>query len=329
MFSFKPPQASIASEGHKALEGSRDAISPYTMQLGSVTVPTMRYEGNVMKTQRATSMRTFIPRGKYVPPPIREGQVKRQTQVPPTPLARDALPGATTTSQTQEAPHSVQYPGVLATPGATLDLHTHAQPMNLSDDAFLKAQYHAFPSTPAGSTMDDVNSDIRFGAAGSSLGVIQEEYENVRLMPYIHHGQVNPNFGPMNPDANANKPGFARFPPEPCATFYRKDLFVYDRQGRVVQVLQVPEDKSCPQTPRQKLNYMTQLALTQEKLQQDILDLANTGYGEPETFNPTVTANQFQSLNLRAHESRVRHFFFLAFFGPLKRDLTDFLSDCR
>lgn len=51
-----------------------------------------------MKTLYLTSTRTFDPRGKYVPPPIRDGQMYGEVQAPTSTLAAAATATAITTS---------------------------------------------------------------------------------------------------------------------------------------------------------------------------------------------------------------------------------------
>jgi hypothetical protein len=302
-FSFKPPKASISGEDQKVPVGSREVISPYTMKLGSPAVPTVKFEQGATKT-RDTSTSTFVPKGKYIPPPIREGQTQRQTQA--TLVAIAPAPSSTFTSQPAQIPDDIG-----ASPAMNLGLNVNARPFRFSDDAMTKAQCQFRQFAQVQSSMGDVRVDERFGAAGGPLSVGQEGAESLRSMTYGR--QPSPNAGPLNarragnPARNMNDP-FAGYP---------QNMLVYDRLGQVKMVKVLPEDRAPPPSSAPSQQRLEEYIAYLEHLQQEMADFAYapSGFGQQENFNPSVTANQSQNLNFREHEARVSIAFFIDTFG--------------
>ncbi|KAF5363466.1 hypothetical protein D9756_000174 [Leucocoprinus leucothites] len=310
-FNFKPPGASIAKEDQKSGVGRREVISPFTMRLGSGTVPTVRAGDNVMKTSRTTSTSTFIPQGKYTPPPIREGQMQRQARVP-TSLATGAIPGnSSTTSFKHKTSQSVQYPDSTgAAPTATLGLSAKTRPFVCSDVTATNNHHNLEAPSPSQNlrNVGDVNADMRFGAGGQPLPATEEESESLRSVTYGHNRQLNLHAEYMNTIQSGNTGCYSRLVNDSPDT-YSRNMLVYDGLDQIKAAEVVSESRAHhypppPVPPQQRIGgYTAQL----ERLQQDMADFRNLtrGYSQQETFNPTVTANRFQNLNLRAPRARV------------------------
>lgn len=296
VFSFTPPQASIGKEAQKAPAGSQQAITPFATQMGSTAVPRF---GQGEKTPRVPSSRTFIPRGKYVPPPIRDGA--HQGQASTTSPAALATGIDTPTSQAQKTSQTSQLPknGIIAT-AAARGLNVHAPSFDLPDDAFVTNNFQR-PVPGRSNVMPDVSA--HFGTASGPLASVQRD---PRGRPTVsgHHPQPssNPPIVSHTTDAHTN----------PATRFQDHDTmtplgFPGVNQAQPQRFFDPQVQAQAPNPQSELAEYMANLAMAQERLQQNMVDFVHlaSSYGKPETFNPTVTAGRFQNSNFRGQGSRV------------------------
>jgi hypothetical protein len=289
-FTFKPPQASIDNDDQNAYTGSQNYAGPLlktAVEASAVQAPSSQQEG---KTPRPPSSKTFIPTGRYVPPPVRDNEIFRHGQASAT-IRANVTTGNSAPNPQTKVPR-LSWP-CLDTNAATIvtttpEMNVPAPRYRSSDDVSV-ANFKE--------VRNDVMPDVRMHFAtgnGPSAGAQRIFQEKSRQYGRLNSGSSLAAMPYITTTTHLNHS--SGFGVRSRGAMTPLDLPEIDQK----QEIPGPQIQTDAPVSQQQLNeYMAKLSLAQKRIQANMDDITKnsiSGHGEAETFDPVTAMGESQKL---------------------------------
>ncbi|XP_006456816.1 hypothetical protein AGABI2DRAFT_122705 [Agaricus bisporus var. bisporus H97] len=303
LFTFKPPQASISKDDKHAYMGSQNDVSMLVNTPVRDTAVQASGSQQGGKTPRPTSSKTFIPAGRYVPPPIRSSEMFRHGQASATIRGKEVMSGTSAPIQQTKVPR-------LSWPCADADaatLVTITPGMNV-----YAPRFRSLDDVSASSfnyIRNDVMPDVRmhFGTGNDPSGGVQPIFQE--------------EFTVLGHYANYNSGSSLASMPHTASTVQVNRSGSGVRSRGAMTPLDLPEvdQKQGIPNPQIQMNalvsqqqldeYMAKLSLAQKRLQANMDDIVTSCYGKAD---PIVATSKIQNLEQASREDIFLVILFLA-----------------
>lgn len=289
-FTFKHPQASSSDDDQDAHTNSRGYIGPSLKTLVESTNAQIPRSQQEEKTPRPPSSRAFIPMGRYVPPPVRDNEVRQgQTAIPRARVTtRNGTP-----NQQRKVPR-LSWPRVdtkaTSIVTTTHGMNVHAPRYRSSDDVSA-VNHNEVPND----VMPDVEMHFTTGNGPSGgTGRLLEGKSGI----VGQYGQTNPGSSlatvPHHP-ATVHSNHYSAYVRPRGAMTPSDSLEVDQRPG-----IRGPQTQADASVSERQLNeYMARLSLAQRRIQanmDDIMKSSASGHDQAEALNSVMPTGENRKL---------------------------------